>query len=147
MRMACEELDETVDRICKRHDPLGCLPFLLTRLTRAILAGVTARSLRWYFAVAWSIGGAAMMLIILYVFRTASWLRHHPLLAQMYRLKHDDAVEDADFDRMKLGQTIVRHYLPPQQGELLLARLEEAEHRTASLLGLDDEGPETRGGA
>jgi hypothetical protein len=79
--------------------------------------------------------------LVLMVFRVVSWWRHHPLLAQMYKLQHGRADEDADFDRIELGEAIVDHYLPPEQSEPLLDRLEDAKERTARLLGLDDGEP------
>jgi hypothetical protein len=146
MKTAREQVDETVDRICEQHEPMGWLPVVLALVTGAIVAAVMARSVRWYVSVSCSLGGAAVMLIVLYVFRVLSWMRHHPLLALMFKLKHVDRHdEDADYHSLELAEAIVRRYLPPQQGEPLLARLEEAEHRTANLVGLDDEVPEPGG--
>jgi hypothetical protein len=139
MEAASKQLDVAVDGICKRHDPLGCLPFLLALVTGVIVAWIAARSARWYLVVFLSFGGAALTWLVLMVFRVMSWSRHHPLLAQMYKLQHmgrDE--EDADFDRIELGEAIVDHYLPEEQSEPLLHRLENAKERTARLLGLGD---------
>jgi hypothetical protein len=138
MEAACKQLDVTVNGISRRHDPLGCLPFVLALITGVIVAGIAARSARWYLVVLLSFGGAVLTWIVLMVFRVVSWSRHHPLLAQMYKLLHDRADEDADFARVELSEAIVLKYLPPEQSEPLLERLEEAKERTAKLLGLED---------
>lgn len=138
MEAACNQLDAAVRGVCKLHDPLGCLPFVLALSTGAIVAGVTVRSVRWYFALPLSFGGAVLIFLVLMAYRVASWSRHHPLLAEMYKLQHIRADEDADFDRIELSEVIVRRYLPEEQGEPLLARLKDTRQRTARLLGLDD---------
>jgi hypothetical protein len=147
MQAARKQLDVAVDAIAKRHDPIGWQPFLLALVTGVIVAGVTARTVRWYVAVLLSLAAAALMWIVLMFFRIASWIRHHPLLVQMYKLQHLGEV--ADFDRIELGEAIVRHYLPPAQCEPLLDRLDDVKERTAGLLGLDDGEPSPRdqGGA
>ncbi|MGO9837047.1 MAG: hypothetical protein ACLP1X_22865 [Polyangiaceae bacterium] len=141
MEAACKQLDTTVDRISRQHDPLGCLPFVLSLATGIVVAGIAARSVRWYLVVCVSLGGAAVTWLVLMVFRVTSWSRNHPLLAQMYKLQHGRADEDADFDRVELGEAIVDHYLPKEQSEPLLDRLEDAKERTAKLLGLDNAEP------
>ncbi len=136
MEAACKEMDVAVARVCKLHDPLGCLPFALALATGAIVAAVSARSLRWYLALFLSFGAAAGMSVVLMIFRIVSFSRHHPLLAQMYKLQHSRADEDADFNRIELSEAIVHHYLPPEQGQPLLERLEDAKLRTETVLGL-----------
>jgi hypothetical protein len=136
MEAACKQLDATVGRICKEHDPLGCLPFVLAAVTGAVIAGVMARSVRLYFAILLPLGGAALTWIVLMVFRVVSWSRQHPLLGQMYRLQYGKGDDDADFDRMALGEAIVRQYLPPNERDPLLAQLDNAKMRTEKLLGL-----------
>lgn len=141
MEAACQQLDMAVSSICTRHDPVGCLPFVLALSTGAIVAGVAARSARWYFAVLLSLGGAALMWIVLMIFRVVSWSRHHPLLAEMYKLQHlRRGNEDADFDLIELSEAIVRHYLP-EQSVPILASLADAKRRAAVSLGLDDYEP------
>gem|GEM_PF-3156009 len=147
MESACELLDVAVRGICKQHHPMGCLPPVLALATGAIVAGVTARTVRWYFAVVLSFVGGALIFVVLMVFRIVSWSRHHPLLAAMYMLQHIRGDEDADFDRIELSEAIVRHYLPEAQGAPLLARLETTKQRAARLLGLDDDEPSSRGRA
>jgi hypothetical protein len=73
------------------------------------------------------------------VFRMASWHRHHPLLAQMYKLKHAPEDDDADFDTKVLGEAIARQYLPPERSEPLLGRLTDAERRLTTFLPPDDD--------
>ena len=144
MDAARKQLDVTVDAIAKRHDPVGWQPFLLALATGVIVAGVTARTVRWYLVVFLSLAAAALMWIVLMFFRVASWIRHHPLLAQMYKLQHMGAGDDADFDRIELGEAIVHHYLPPELSEPLLERLDDAKEQTGRLLGLDDGEPSPR---
>lgn len=145
MEAACDQLGVAVRGVCARHDPLGCLPFVLALSTAAIVAGVAARSARWYFAVLLSLGGAALMWIVLMIFRVVSWSRHHPLLAEMYKLQHlGRGNDDADFYRIELSEAIVRHYLP-EQGVPLLASLEGAKQRAARSLGLDGYEPSSHG--
>jgi len=136
MEAACKQLDVTVGRICKEHDPLGCMPFVLAAVTGAVIAAVTVRSVRWYFAILLPLGGAALTWIVLMAFRVVSWSRQHPLLGQMYKLQYGKGDDDADFDRIALGEAIVRHYLPPNERDPLLARLKDAKTRTEKLLGL-----------
>jgi hypothetical protein len=148
MEAACKRLDEAVVRIDRQHSPLGCLPLMLAGATGAIVAGVSATSIRWYFSALLSLGGAGLTLLTLMVVRVGSWSRHHPLLDRMYKLRHArQAGDDADDELLELGEAIVRKYLPEVESELLLARLEEARERTALLLGLDDEEREPRGHA
>jgi hypothetical protein len=79
------------------------------------------------------------MWLVLLFFRVLSWSRHHPLLAEMYQLRGTTPDnEDAEYDRLMLGEAIVRCYLPPEQSDPLLARMETAKLRAARLLGLDD---------
>jgi hypothetical protein len=78
---------------------------------------------------------------VLMIFRVASWIRHHPLLVQMYKLQHMGGGDDANFDRIELGEAIVHHYLPPDVSEPLLERLDDAQEQTARVLGLDDGKP------
>jgi hypothetical protein len=136
MEAVSKQLDAVVDGVCKQHDPVGCLPFVLGVATAAIVAAVTASSVRWYFVVLSSIGGAALTWIGLMAFRVSSWARHHPLLFEMFKLNHrgDD---DADFGRVELGLAIVRHYLPPGEGEPLLVQVDVAKERAVRLLGSD----------
>jgi DNA-directed RNA polymerase subunit RPC12/RpoP len=136
MEAACKQLDVTVGRICKEHDPLGCLPFVLAAATGAVIGAVTVRSVRWNFAILLPLGGAALTWIVLMVFRVVSWSRQHPLLGQMYKIQYGKGDDDADFDRIALGEAIVRHYLPPNERDPLLARLDDAKTRTEKLLGL-----------
>jgi hypothetical protein len=141
MEAARKQLDVTVGAIAKRHDPIRWQPFLLALVTGVIVAGVTARTVRWYVAVFLSLAAAALMWGVLMIFRVASWIRHHPLLVQMYKLQHMGGGDDADFDRIELGEAIVHHYLPPDVSEPLLERLADAQEQTARLLGLDDGEP------
>ncbi len=60
MEAASKQLDKAVDGICTRHDPFGCLPFVLGVATAAIVAAVTISSVRWYFVVLWSAGAATL---------------------------------------------------------------------------------------
>jgi hypothetical protein len=141
MEAARKQLDVTVGAIAKRHDPIGGQPFLLALVTGVIVAGVTTRTVRWYVAVFLSLAAAALMWGVLMIFRVASWIRHHPLLVQMYKLQHMGGGDDANFDRIELGEAIVHHYLPPDVSEPLLERLADAQEQTARLLGLDDGEP------
>jgi len=142
---ACAQLDVVVHGVCRRHDPMGCLPVVLALATGAIVAGVTARSVRWYLAILLSFAGAAVMWLLLMFFRWASWSRHHPLLARMYKLQYTKGDgDDADDDQLMLGEAIVQHYLPPEQSEPLLARVDEAKQRVERLLGLEDDEPPPR---
>jgi hypothetical protein len=146
MDAACQQLDVTVSGIAKQHDPFGCLPFLLATASAAIVAVVMARSVRWYFVVLVSLGAASVMWIVLMFFRVAGWLRHHPMLAALYKLQHlTGRNEDAEYDRIDLSEAIVRRYLP-EEGEPLLARLDDTRQRTARLLGLDEEVGSSRSG-
>ena len=79
---------------------------------------------------------AALTWIVLMAFRVVSWSRQHPLLGQMYKLQYGKGDDDADFDRIALGEAVVRHYLPPNERDPLLARLDDAKTRTEKLLGL-----------
>jgi hypothetical protein len=123
MEATCKQLDVTVDGIRRQHDPIGWLPFVLALVTGAIVTGITARSARWSLVVLLSFGGAVLTWIVLMVFRVVSWSRHHPLLGQMYKLQHMSRDEDAGFDRIELGETIVQEYLLPEQSEPLLDRI------------------------
>ena len=78
------------------------------------------------------------MLVVLTFFRVTSWMRHHPLLAQMYKQDHDRADADTVFDPVGLRAVIVRHYLPKEKAESLLTRLEDTKHRTLNLLEPND---------
>lgn len=137
MEAAAKQLDVAVQEVIKRHDPTGCLPVALAVLTAAIVAGVALRSVRWYFAVLLSIGGGAVTFLVLLVFRLLSWSKHHPLLAKMYRLRHDGQELTTNDEFVELSEAIVEHYLAPEQSASILARLEETRTRTAILLGLD----------
>ena len=154
MEAACKAMDVAVERVLKQHDPLGCLPFALALATGVIAAAVAVRSMRWYLAALVSVGAAAAMSVVLMIFRIVSFSRQHPLLAEMFKLQHSRADEDAEFNRIELGEAIVHRYLPPEQGEPLLERLEDAKVRTAMLLGLsglefagDEPWPRDRSGA
>jgi hypothetical protein len=134
---AYDQLDETVRRICKRHDPLGCLPFVLAFTTGAIVVGVTVRSLRWYWVALLALAGTIGTWFALSLFRFWSWSRNHPLLAQMERFQHERrrGREPHDDDLLELGKAIVRRYLPEAESKTILARLDDAAERTAALLG------------
>ena len=89
--------------------------------------------------------GAALTFVVLVVFRVLSWERQHPLLKQMYKLKHLRLRDkDTDYEFLALGQAIVRTYLPPNESEPLLLRLDAAEERVKSVLGMDGRGAITR---
>lgn len=138
---ACRQLDETVARICKQHDPGGCLPVVLALAMAAIVAAITARSVRWYFVVSMSLAGMIGTWFALSLFRIVSWSRRHPLLTRMDQLRQSrKRVAEVDEDRLELGKAIVREYLPEGESRPLLARLDDATERTAALLGFDDAG-------
>jgi hypothetical protein len=146
METASKEIQQAVESICKRHDPAGCLPVVLGLATGAIVAGVSAHSLRWHFALLASLAGAVLMFVVLMWFRVGSWSRQHPLLARIYKLSylrtrgHDD--ED---DLLELGKAIVARYLPEDESKPLLERIDDAMERTAALVGLDSEDEPVRG--
>jgi len=147
MEAACNQLDLAVGQVCKRHEPLGCLPLVLAMATGAIVAALTTRSVRWYFAVVLSFGGVAVAWVVLMLFLATSWSRQHPLLARMHRLKQARRNDEADGEFLDLGEAIVRHYLPPNESASLLVRLEDAKKRAARLLGIVDEEPSPPGPA
>ncbi len=74
-------------------------------------------------------------------FRVSSWARHHPLLFEMFKLKHGGD----DLGQVGLGQAIVRRYLPPGESEPLVVRIDVTRERAVSLLGFDDEEPSPAG--
>jgi hypothetical protein len=90
VEVACGQFDEAVARICKQHRPLGCLPPVLAFVTGAIVGGVTARSIRWYWAALLALAGTIATWFSLSLFRLVSWSRNHPLLA---RMEHPQAKE------------------------------------------------------
>ncbi len=125
---------------------MGCLPFVLGALTGGFVAAVTARSVRWYLVVLGSLVGGALTFVALVVFRVLSWERQHPLLKQMYKLKHLRLRdEDTDYEFLALGQAIVRTYLPPNESEPLLLRLDAAEERVKTCSGSTHEEPSPGG--
>lgn len=138
---ACQHLDETVARICKQHDPLGCLPFVLAFTTGAIVVGVTARSLRWYWVALLALAATIGTWFGLSLFRFWSWSRNHPLLARMEQFQHARrrGREPHDDDLLELGKAIVRRYLPEAESKTILTRLDNATEKTAALLGFDGE--------
>jgi hypothetical protein len=138
---ACRQLDENVRRVCKQHDPMGCLPFVLAVTTGSIIAGVMSRSVRWYFVALAAVAGTIGMWFGLSLFRLVSWSRNHPLLAQMERLRQSGRRDEPDDELLELGKAIVRKYLPEAESKTLLARLNGATERTATLLGLDEDDP------
>lgn len=108
---ACKQLDDAVEAVCRRHDPLGCLSGVLGLVTGLIVAAVTLRSLRWYFVVSWSLSGAVLTWIVLHAVSVVSWMRHHPLLHEMYKVRHRWGDDDGDIDPMvseKLSPHITR---------------------------------------
>ena len=120
---------------------MGCLPFVLAFATGMIVVGVTARSLRSYWLALLSLAGIVGTWLCLSLFRFWSWSRNHPLLARMEQLQHARrrGRDTGDEDLLELGRAIVRKYLPEAESKPLLARLDDATERTATLLGFDGE--------
>jgi hypothetical protein len=141
MDAACKQLDDAVAGVCRRHDPLGCLSGVLAGITGLVVAGVTMRSLRWYFVVSWSLSGAVLTWIVLHAFSVVSWMRSHPLLYEMWKVRHRSGDDDADLDPMALSEAIVIHYLAPDESAPLVARVEAARHRTEVVLGINEGEP------
>lgn len=139
------ELDRAVRELARRHEPLGCLPALLALMTGAIIAGVTARSLRWHLVAVLSVAGTVVMWAMLTMFRVHAWLRDPPLLSDLMDLQRASRnVKDMDLERLILNEAIAQSYLPPAQGGPLLARLRNSRKRALELLGIDDEEPSPR---
>jgi len=149
---AVEQLDEAATQvelaaseIYDRNSPFGCLPFTLALGTGGIVGAVTARTLRWYWAGALALAGAATMLFVLMFVRTRNWYKDHPLLVELsltnrLGLRQGSSREDL----IGLSAAIVVHYLPDERSRELLDTLQAAELQAVDTLQkhkLLDENP------